>query len=78
MRIMDEMEKDIVIKSEKLTSIFAKLCLVAWCIYIIATEGVQKLIPSWTFLLLMSIIVVQFLSMRVMKIKMNNGRTDEE
>lgn len=77
-RKMDEMERNIVSKSEKIALTFAKLCLIAWCIYIITTDGVQKLIPSWPFLLACSTVVVQSGSELFLRWRMNKGNKDEK
>jgi len=77
-RKMDEMERNIVSKSEKRAHIFSQLCLVAWCIYILVTDGVQKLISSWPFLLAWTTALVQLGSMQIMTWKMNKGNKDEK
>jgi hypothetical protein len=77
-RKSDEMERNIVSKSEKIALTFAKLCLMAWCIYIIVTEGVQKLISSWPFLLVLTTTLVQTWSARIIKWKINRGNKDEK
>jgi hypothetical protein len=78
LRKMDEMERSIVSKSEKIALTFAKLCLAAWCVYIIVTQGVQKVIPSWPFILLLTTVIVQSWSMRILKWRVNKGKNDEK
>lgn len=77
-RKMDEMERDIVSKSEKTALIFAKSCLAAWCVYIIATQGVQKVVSSWPFMLLLTTVIIQSSSMHILNWRMNKGNSDEK
>lgn len=77
-RMMDEMERDIVSKSEKIALIFAKVCLVAWCVYLLVTQGVQETVSSWPFILLLTTIVVQLAVARVLTWRINKGKSDEK
>jgi hypothetical protein len=77
-RKMDEMEKDIALKSEKITLMFAKICLIAWCIYIFAAQGVQELVFSWPFILLLSTAAVQLGSTLILTNRISKGKKDEE
>jgi hypothetical protein len=74
----DEMERDIVSKSEKIALTAAKLGLLVWCIVIIATQGVQKLIPSGPFLLLTTTSAVQFGVMYLLRWMSGRGGDDEK
>lgn len=77
-REMDEMEQNIVSRSEKIALIFAKLCLAVWCIYIIVKEGVQKLIISWPFLIMLTTVVIQALSARIINWRINRENKNEK
>lgn len=77
-RKMDEMEVSIVSRSEKTALLFAKICLSVWCVYILVTDGAENLVSSLPFLLLMSTVLVQFWSMRILNRKMNRGNSDEK
>ena len=78
LRKMDEMERNIVSKSEKIALLFSQCCLVAWCIDILVTDGAQKLTASWPFLLVLSTALVQFWSSQIMRRRMNKGNKDEK
>ncbi len=77
-RKMDEMEQKITLKSQRIALIVAKLCLTAWCVYIIASLGVQKLVLSWPFLILLTTVCVQMGYSTVMQRKMNKDNKDEK
>ncbi len=77
-RKMDEMERDIVSKSEKIALLFLRCCLAVWCILIAASDGVQAVVSSWPFLLLTAAVLVQFWSSRIMSWKMTRGDKDEK
>ncbi|MDP4153470.1 MAG: hypothetical protein Q8865_08565 [Bacillota bacterium] len=77
-RMMDEMERDIVSKSEKIALIFAKVCLASWCVYLLVTQGVQKTVSSWPLILLLATIALQFAVAHVLTWRINKGKNDEK
>lgn len=78
LRKMDEMERGIVSKAEKIALLFAKAALIVWCIYLFVTAGLQKMVASGPFLLLSTTVVVQLWVMQFMRWRISKGSNDEK